>query len=238
MTNSLPSLVIWGGTGNFKVLADWLASSYRILGYFDNDPEIHRQYRDMPWLGNFECFQLWCAQLPPESRIQFLVSIGGGNGAVRVGLHETMEASGLMATTAVHPTAFVAGGVQLGAGSMVFAQAAICVDARIGRCCIINTKASVDHECVLEDGVSIGPGATLAGLVSVGRNADIYTGAVVLPRVRIGAGATVGAGAVVTKDVPDNAVVVGNPARVLRIGKEKSNQRERIGASSATDPET
>jgi acetyltransferase-like isoleucine patch superfamily enzyme len=54
-------------------------------------------------------------------------------------------------------------------------------------------------------------------MVHVGRNADIYTGATVIPRIRIGAGSIVGAGAVVIEDVPENAVVVGNPARVIRM---------------------
>jgi acetyltransferase-like isoleucine patch superfamily enzyme len=52
--------------------------------------------------------------------------------------------------------------------------------------------------------------------VSIGDGADIGVSAVVLPGVRIGRGAQVGAGAVVAQDVPDNAIVAGVPARVLR----------------------
>ena len=226
MTTARPRLVIWGGTGNLKVLSEWLARDYRMVGYFDNDPDVAPEYRGIPCLGNRASFEAWCARLATKTKVRFLVSIGGGRGAIRVQLHELMQGRGLVPIRAVHPTAFVAGSAALGEGSMVFAQAAVCVDVQIGRCCIINTKASIDHECVLEDGVSIGPGATLAGLVSVGRNADIYTGAVILPRVRIGCGAVVGAGAVVTRDVPDYAVVVGNPARILRIDD---------AASAATD---
>ncbi len=81
----------------------------------------------------------------------------------------------------------------------------------------MNHKASVDHECQVGSGVHLAPAATLCGLVSVGDAAMVGTNATVLPRVKIGQCATVGAGAVVTKDVPDHAVVVGNPARVIRI---------------------
>jgi acetyltransferase-like isoleucine patch superfamily enzyme len=104
---------------------------------------------------------------------------------------------------------------------MVFANAAVCADARIGRCCIVNTAASVDHECVIGEGSSIGPGARLAGLVRVGKFADIYTGAVILPRIRIGEGAVVGAGAVVLKDVEPYTVVAGNPAEIIKRGERK-----------------
>jgi acetyltransferase-like isoleucine patch superfamily enzyme len=89
----------------------------------------------------------------------------------------------------------------------------VAADAMLGAACIVNHKASVDHECRLGDGVHVAPGATLCGLVTVGDAAFIGAGAVVLPRLSIGADAVVGAGAVVTKDVPAGAVVTGNPAR-------------------------
>ena len=65
--------------------------------------------------------------------------------------------------------------------------------------------------------VSIGPGVVTGGEVTLKRGALIGTGAVILPTITIGKHATVGAGAVVTKDVADYAVVVGNPARAVRM---------------------
>ena len=79
---------------------------------------------------------------------------------------------------------------------------------------IVNTAASVDHECRVGAGAHIGPGVRLAGRVAVGERAFIGTGAVILPRLTIGCDATVGAGAVVTTDVPAGAVVTGVPARI------------------------
>jgi acetyltransferase-like isoleucine patch superfamily enzyme len=61
--------------------------------------------------------------------------------------------------------------------------------------------------------VHIGPGANLAGCVEVEDYSTIYTGAVILPRIRIGKGAIVAAGAVVIESVPAYTVVAGNPAR-------------------------
>ncbi|MCC6463353.1 MAG: NeuD/PglB/VioB family sugar acetyltransferase [Saprospiraceae bacterium] len=216
MPKPLPELIIWGGTGNFKVLCELLRDEYRIAGYFDNNPAIPKAYGDIPCLGNREAFGVWVRQYEHREKPAFIVSIGPGYGPVRLEIHEMLLQHGLQPIRAVHRTAFVAASAQIGEGSQVYAQAAVCVDAVLGRACIVNTAASVDHECVLGDGVTVGPGARLAGMVTVGKNADIYTGAVVLPRVRIGEGAVVGAGAVVLKDVPDGAVVVGNPARLLK----------------------
>ena len=89
-------------------------------------------------------------------------------------------------------------------------------EARLGRCCIINTRASVDHEDVLEDGSELAPGATLCGLVHLKEAAWVCAGATVLPRVTIGADAIVGAGAVATRDIPDGATAVGVPARPIK----------------------
>lgn len=216
MQQPLPDLVVWGGTGNFKVLCELLKDRFHIAGYFDNNPHIAREYRGIPCLGNREALLEWVRRFEGAEKPSFIVSIGPGYGQARLDIHAELESHGLHPITAIHRTAFVAENARLGHGTQVYANATVCVDAEIGRACIINTAASVDHECVLEDGASVGPGASLAGLVQVGKNADIYTGAVILPRIRIGAGAIVGAGAVVLKDVPDHAVVVGNPARIIK----------------------
>ncbi|MBP7515309.1 MAG: NeuD/PglB/VioB family sugar acetyltransferase [Flavobacteriales bacterium] len=208
-------LVIWGGTGNFKVLCELFGDAHSIIGYFDNDPTVNEVYKGVPCLGGQDDLGSWLANRTGE-RPRFIVSSGHTHGQARLSIHEDLKSRGLRPVTAVHRTAFVANGAEVGEGSMVFAQAAVSVEARIGRCCIINTRASVDHESVLEDGVSVGPGAIITGLVHVERCADIYAGAIILPRLRIGEGAVVGAGAVVRDHVAPYTMVAGNPARVIR----------------------
>jgi len=88
-------------------------------------------------------------------------------------------------------------------------------NTRLGDQVVLNTAAVADHECVLGDGVHLGPGAHLGGRVTVETCAFIGMGAVVLPDLKIGAGAIIGAGAVVTRSVPDNAIFAGVPSRAF-----------------------
>ncbi len=210
-----PELVIWGGTGNFKVLCELLDERFRIIGYFDNNPAVSADYHGIPCLGGQDQVDGWLAKRM-DAKPHFIVSSGHTHGEARLAIHDELKSKGLKPITAVHLTAFVAEGARMGEGSMAFALSAVCADARIGRCCIINTRASIDHESVLEDGVTVAPGAIITGLVHVERHVDIYAGAIILPRLRIGEGAVIGAGAVVREHVPPRTMVAGNPARVIR----------------------
>ena len=80
-----------------------------------------------------------------------------------------------------------------------------------------NPGATVDHHAAIGDHVHIAPGVHLGGEVRVGDGALVGIGAVVLPRVSIGAWCTVGAGAIVTRDVPPGVTVAGAPARPLPV---------------------
>ncbi|MBQ8864079.1 MAG: acetyltransferase [Rikenellaceae bacterium] len=116
---------------------------------------------------------------------------------------------------AVHPSAIVSKRAQIGCGTVVMHGAIIQADAKIGQHAIINTGATIDHECVVGDFAHISPNATLCGNVTVGEGTHIGAGAVVIPGITIGKWSTIGAGAVVINDVPDNVVVVGNPAKLI-----------------------
>ncbi|MBG6236580.1 acetyltransferase EpsM [Pedobacter sp. CAN_A7] len=116
---------------------------------------------------------------------------------------------------AVHPKSVVSSTVTLNEGTVVMPNATINADCKIGRHVIINTNASVDHECEIGDFVHISPQAALAGNVSVAEGTQIGIGACVLQGLKIGKWATIGAGTVIIKDVPDYAVVVGNPGRII-----------------------
>lgn len=120
---------------------------------------------------------------------------------------------------AIHPSSQIGTGVDIGDGVVVMAGSIINPDSKIGAHVIINTNASVDHDCVLHNFCSIAPGATLGGNVVIGEHSAISLGGKVIHGKKIGANSVVGAGSLVLKDVPENVVAYGTPCRVVRMRK-------------------
>ena len=118
----------------------------------------------------------------------------------------------------VDPTATIASRSTVGDGALINAGVVVGARSAIGRFASVNRSASVGHDVVIRDYASLGPGSVLCGGAEVAAGAFVGAGAVLAPNTRVGANATVGAGAVVVKDVPERAVAVGNPARVVREG--------------------
>lgn len=210
-------IVIWGATGQAIVLEELLSStSAKIEAFFENDTKVNSPMQGVPIYYGESGFTKWLSTIKNISEFYYLIAIGGNSGSVRCKIGEMLKGAGLRAYTAIHRTAFVANNAIIGEGTQILANSNVCARVKTGKYCIINTAASVDHECVLGNNVHIGPGAKLAGCVQVEDNVFVGTNATVLPRIRIGENAVVGAGAVVTKDIPPYSVAVGNPAKVIR----------------------
>lgn len=207
---SLP-VIILGGGGHAKVLISaLLAASTVIIGIVDPDPTLAgRSILGVPVLGGDEVVDKY----PPA---EVLLVNGLGSVALpikRQQLSEKYRGAGYRFATILHPAAVVAADVLLGEGAQVMAGAVIQPGSRIGIDSIINTRASVDHDCIIGDYVHIAPGVTLSGGVTVGRCSHIGTGATVTQGISIDNRCLVAAGAVVTRNMAEGAKVRGVPAR-------------------------
>jgi sugar O-acyltransferase (sialic acid O-acetyltransferase NeuD family) len=216
ITDADRPIIFWGATGQAKVLRECMESQgWRVVAIFDHNRDISSPFCDVPIYYGKSGFEWWQKNYLSD-QISFIVAIGGDRGNDRLEIQKYLASHKLLPVVAQHSTAFVATGVTIGLGSQILAHATVCVDTIIGESCIINTGASVDHECRIGNGVHICPGVKMAGCVEVDDYVTIGTGAVILPRIKIGAGAIIGAGAVVIRDVLSRTVVVGNPAQILR----------------------
>ncbi len=118
--------------------------------------------------------------------------------------------------TAIHPSAELGSDVCVGEGSVILAGAVVNASSRIGKFCIVNTRASLDHDSTMGDYSSLAPGVVTGGQVTVGEFSNIGIGATILPSVSVGRHSVVGAGAVVVRPIPDEVIAYGVPARVIR----------------------
>jgi sugar O-acyltransferase (sialic acid O-acetyltransferase NeuD family) len=146
---------------------------------------------------------------------QFILGIGDNK--IRQKVANLILSKKKILLNVIHPSSIISNYAILGIGNFIAANVTINALAKIGNNCILNTACIIEHECIVGSGVHIAPGAVLAGNVSVGENSFIGANSVVRQGVKIGNGVTVGAGSVVIKDIPDNEIWVGNPAKTTYI---------------------
>jgi sugar O-acyltransferase (sialic acid O-acetyltransferase NeuD family) len=122
--------------------------------------------------------------------------------------------------TIVHPTASVSRMATLGKGVVVLQQVTIANQARIGHHAIILPNSVISHDAVIGDYSCITGGVCISGLVIMGHHCYLGTNSSIIGGVKIGNGCLIGMGAVVRHNVPENSVMVGNPAKFLRKTQE------------------
>jgi sugar O-acyltransferase (sialic acid O-acetyltransferase NeuD family) len=184
---------------------------FDVLGFVSEvETDWGRSFNAKPCLGGLAWFD------GRADRDALRLVCGIGNPAVRRRLVERCTALGLAFTSVVHPRAVVTPRVRMGTGVVVTAGVVLTNNIHVGDHVHLNLNATVGHDAVLEDCVTIAPGVHVSGNVRIGMGCDIGTGAVILQKVKIGEWAVVGAGSVVTRDIPANSTAVGVPAKPIK----------------------
>ena len=149
------------------------------------------------------------------------IIVATGENTIREQKLSMLNSMGISIATLIHPTAVISPSAKVSRGSTVFANAVVHTNAAVGMGCIVNTAAIVEHDCVVENFVNISPKAAMAGHTRIGRKSFLGIGSTIIDGITIGKESVIGAGAVVIRDVPDGAVAVGVPARIIKkYGKE------------------
>lgn len=199
-------VVIIGASGHGKVIADIiLKAGDEVVGFLDDNPNLGETFIGFPVLGKV-------ADAIAYQDNKFVIAIG--NADIREKIANQLDVNWYIA---IHPAAVISSiGVVIGEGTVVMANAVINSDAKVGKHCIINTGAIVEHDNYLDDFVHISVGAKLAGNVKVGRKTWVGIGSQVIQCKNICSEVVVGAGATVISDIQEKGTYVGLPARKIK----------------------
>lgn len=212
----MTELLILGAGGHAKVVLEIASLLTRVksLKLFDDSYQtnVHKKVLNYVVEGDSECL-VKLAQ--SEGKKQFIIAIG--NNLIRAKKYlcffenEIEPFKGLF-----HPASIIAESAMIGHATVVMAGSIINANTEIGCNSIINTGSIIEHDNVIDDHVHIAPHATLCGNVSVGPLSWVGAGATVIEGVTIGKNCLIAAGSVVTKSVPDNSMMAGVPAKLIK----------------------
>lgn len=215
--NAEEALVVIGAAGFGREVLDVVDAvvtagtrpGLRLAGVLDDDPSpadlARLQRRGAPYRGTVA---EWLGRGDGTTFV-----VGVGHPGVRRRLVERCDQHARRAADLVHPSATFGFGVGRGPGVVVCAGVQVSNEVQLGRHCHLNPNTTVGHDSVLEDYVSVNPGAVVSGACRIGAGSLVGAGAVVLQGLVVGAGAVVGAAACVTRDVRPGVTVTGVPAR-------------------------
>lgn len=209
----MKKILIIGAGGHARVAIDYLRSyKVDIIGLLDDNKNLIGKK-----IGNIKVLGVIKDIIRLKNKFDECF-VAFGDNSLRYNSVKLIEEliTDIKFTTIKHQTAIVSESSFIGQGSFIGAGSIIGANTKIGEHNIINSGIIIEHECNLDDFVSVGPGARLASTIRVGERAFIGMGSCVIEDTKIGKTSIIGAGSVVLNDVPDNTLVVGVPARVKR----------------------
>ena len=211
----MENIVLLGSSGHARVIIDIVEKEarYSLAGLIDPVRSAGETTLGYPVLGTVNDLpQL----IPAHGLTGIIVAIG--DNYVRAQATARIEGlcPGLPFVNAVHPTACIGKETAIGPGTVVMAGAVLNPGCQVGRLCIVNTKASLDHDSTMADFSSLAPGVTTGGNCRIGSYSAVSIGAVLRHGISIGEHSVVGGGSLVLNDVEPFCVAYGVPARKIR----------------------
>jgi sugar O-acyltransferase (sialic acid O-acetyltransferase NeuD family) len=207
-SNARFGLVGAGGFGREVMALAQLADHHSV--FVESEP-THAAVNGHPCVSVEEFLQ-------SAGRLEFNIAIA--DSAVRARLAEHLEAHGATPRGIRARSAVVLGSCTIGAGEILCDFAMVSANSEVGAYFHANYYSYVAHDCVIGNFVTLAPRASVNGNVWLGDHVYVGAGAIIKQGtaanpLKIGEGAIIGMGAVVTKNVEPHTTVVGNPARPL-----------------------
>jgi sugar O-acyltransferase (sialic acid O-acetyltransferase NeuD family) len=213
----MKKVLLWGGLSTSRIIHNMLEKTdFTITHIFDKYIE-NIEFETNAQFSNAE-----------EDLNKFIneteyvvVCIGDSHGKARHLITRELIKKGLKPLNIISENSFIDDTSIIGNSFQAMPGSLVHSNSIIGDCVILNTSASIDHECIVGNGCHFMGSSAVAGRVTIEDYVTVGTNATILPDLKIGTGAFIGAGAVVISDVPSNQVVVGNPAKFLKMNKQE-----------------
>lgn len=203
-------VIVLGAGGHAKVCIEILQEMGKAVAYCISEKSDPNNYcLNVPILKgehNLEALYL-------QGYHQAFVAIGANK--IRERLALLVCTLGYELTNAISMHAYISPSVTLGVGIAIMPGAIINAATIIEDLVIVNTGATVDHDCVIQKATHIAPQCGLAGHVTVGQQCLLGVGCLAIPGTTIGEQTTIGAGSVILSDIPAFSTAFGTPATVI-----------------------
>ncbi len=184
---------------------------WELLGYLDDNPfKTGERLNGHVVLGTVDMLAAQDLQ-----GVSVVCAVGQSKTRKKLVEYITNHYDHVQFATLIHPTAVVGDEVVIGEGVCICANSVVSTNIHIGDHALINYGCTIGHDAVIEPFVTVLPGCNISGGVVIRTGAEIGTGSAVIQGVEIGSNTIVGAGAVVTKTLPESCVAVGVPAKPI-----------------------
>lgn len=215
INSKMKNILIYGASGHAKMIVDIILKNkdYNFIGFLDSFKPINEEIYGHKVVGNLDMLPSIIKKFNVKG-----VVIGIGDNDTRLQAYKkiiqidpTIEFPSM-----VHPNAIIANDVILPKGVVIMAGAIINADAKVGKFCLLNTKASLGHDSVMSDFSSLASGATISGNVHIGFCSTISLSASVSQNLTIGNFTIIGGASLVLKSVGDYKLAYGVPAKIIK----------------------
>lgn len=209
------NIVLIGGGNHVRYTIDIIEKleKYKIVGIIDSKKEIGSEILGYRIIGR----QKDIVTLIQKHSIDCGIITIGDNWSRKIVHNEIVKhVPDFKFVSAIHPNTVIGNNVMIGKGTVIMAGCIISPNVTIGEFCFFATGAILEHDSIMQDYSSLSAGSVTGGMVSIGRFSAIALGVVLMDRIKIGENSVIGSGSLVTKDIPDNVLVYGSPAKIIR----------------------
>jgi len=210
----MKQLIIIGAGGFGREILEWARGcpahrrEWEIAGFLDDRADALNGLPDigLPLLGNTADYQ-------PGSADQFVCALG--DPAQREEMYQRFTGRGGEFTRIIHESCIIGRNVELGPGVVLCPRVVLTCDLSVGANTALNVAVAAGHDAKIGSHCQISSFCDITGYVHIGDSVMMGSRASVLPGRSVGNNAVVGAGSVVVSDVPESVTVFGNPAKIL-----------------------